>query len=75
MDTLREFLVSTSGHIEPRKGLSLGWLVFILSGLAVLLGTPDTANATEHCVWTSACLPNNPPLGWFDDGQFLHCFC
>lgn len=40
------FLSSDSGHMRPYRGLSLGWLVFSLVAIVVVLGAADTAEAT-----------------------------
>ena len=42
---LVEFATSTSGHVEPREGLALGWLGSVVAGLAVMFGTADRAQA------------------------------
>ena len=42
---LVEFATSTSGHVEPRQGLALGWLGSVVTGLAVVFGTADRAQA------------------------------
>ena len=36
---------SSSGHVEPRQGLALGWLGSVVAGLAVVLGTADRTPA------------------------------
>ena len=51
---LVEFATSSSGHVEPRQGLALGWLGSVVAGLAVVFGTTERAQAdpcTEgwHC--------------------------
>ncbi len=51
---LVEFATSTSGHVEPRQGLALGWLGSVVAGLAVVFGTADQAQADPcnegwHC--------------------------
>ena len=38
MDTIREFMVSSSGLAPARRGLGLGWVISVLSGVAILLG-------------------------------------
>ena len=45
---LVEFATSTSGHVEPRQGLALGWLGSVVAGLAVVFGTADRAQA-DYC--------------------------
>jgi hypothetical protein len=42
---LVEFATSSSGHIEPRQGLALGWLGSVVAGLAVVFGTADRGQA------------------------------
>ena len=42
---LVEFAMSSSGHVEPRQGLALGWLGSVVAGLAVVFGTADRAQA------------------------------
>ena len=42
---LVEFATSSSGHVEPRQGLALGWLGSVVAGLAVVFGTADRAQA------------------------------
>ena len=42
---LLEFALSPSGHVEPRRGLALGWLGSVVAGLAVVFGTADRAQA------------------------------
>lgn len=45
MAPLVEFATSSSGHVEPRQGLALGWLGSVVAGLAVVFGTADRAQA------------------------------
>ena len=42
---LVEFATSSSGHVEPRQGLALGWLGSVVAGLAMVFGTADRAQA------------------------------
>ena len=42
---LVEFATSSSGHVEPRQGLALGWLGSVVAGLAVMFGAADRAQA------------------------------
>ena len=44
---LLEFALSPSGHVEPRRGLALGWLGSVVAGLAVVFGTADRAQAHD----------------------------
>jgi hypothetical protein len=51
---LVEFATSTSGHVEPRQGLALGWLGSVVAGLAVVFGAAERAQADDcntgwHC--------------------------
>ncbi|MXX39607.1 MAG: hypothetical protein F4Z85_16380 [Gemmatimonadetes bacterium] len=66
---LVEFATSTSGHVEPRQGLALGWLGSVVAGLAVVFGTADRAQAdschgisegpglVENCGWACSSDP------------------
>ena len=42
---LVEFATSTSGHVEPREGLALGWLGSVVAGLAVVFSTAEQTQA------------------------------
>jgi hypothetical protein len=42
---LVEFATSSSGHVEPRQGLALGWLGSVVAGLAVVFGTAERGQA------------------------------
>lgn len=44
---LVEFATSSSGHIEPRRGLAFGWLGSVVAGLAVVFGMTDRAQADD----------------------------
>ena len=48
---LLEFALSPSGHVEPRRGLALGWLGSVVAGLAVVFGTADRAEANPCTSW------------------------
>ena len=48
---LLEFALSPSGHVEPRRGLALGWLGSVVAGLAVVFGTADRAQADNCTSW------------------------
>ena len=60
---LVEFATSTSGHVEPREGLALGWLGSVVAGLAVVFSTAERTQADschgisegpgyrENCGW------------------------
>ena len=74
---LVEFATSTSGHVEPREGLALGWLGSVVAGLAVVFGTADQTQA-DYCYGIAkgssgtVCETNQPcifdhdgtPRGW-----------
>ena len=49
---LVEFAMSSSGHVEPRRGLAFGWLGSVVAGLAVVFGTADRAQA-DSCFGAS----------------------
>ena len=53
MDTMREFIVSSSGLAPARRGLGLGWVISVLSGVAILLGARGAEAST--CVTTRDC--------------------
>ena len=54
---LREFISSSSGLAPMRQGLGLGWVISVLSGVAILLGSPTKAEA-----WTcSHTCPHKAP--------------
>ena len=67
---LVEFATSSSGHVEPRQGLALGWLGSVVAGLAVVFGAADRAQAgychgisegagtSKNCDWV--CMKNSP---------------
>ena len=61
MDTIREFIASSSGLAPARQGLGLGWVISALAGVAVLLGAKeDKADACEYktyqsCSWNFWC--------------------
>ena len=44
---LVEFATSSSGHVEPRRGLAMGWLSSVVAGLAVVFGAADRAQADD----------------------------
>ena len=52
MDTIREFIVSSSGLAPARRGLGLGWVISVLSGVAILLGA---RGAEAACPTRSDC--------------------
>ncbi len=57
MDTIREFIVSSSGLAPARRGLGLGWVISVLSGVAILLGARGAA--AEDCPTSRACAYDN----------------
>ena len=62
---LLEFALSPSGHVEPRRGLALGWLGSVVAGLAVVFGTADQAQAGPCTSWTNtgqSCYDCPPPI-------------
>ena len=81
---LLEFALSSSGHVEPRRGLALGWLGSVVAGLAVVFGTADQAQAGPCTSWKSTdepCYECPPPTvgevfarscPW---GQERECWC
>ena len=44
---LVEFATSSSGHVEPRRGLAMGWLGSVVAGLAVVFGAADRVQADD----------------------------
>ena len=81
MDTIREFMVSSSGLAPARRGLGLGWVISALSGIAILLGAKE-AKADDNCDWeedsqidcyvVSFC-PNDRP--WYCCDQYDNWCC
>ena len=64
MDTIREFMVSSSGLAPARRGLGLGWVISVLSGVAILLGAREAeANPCSNwydCKFKDSCPPKTP---------------
>ena len=64
MDTIREFIVSSSGLAPARRGLGLGWVISVLSGVAILLGArgaeASTCVTTRDCSFNQDCAIDNP---------------
>ena len=64
MDTIREFMVSSSGLAPARRGLGLGWVISVLSGIAILLGARGAAaNACPNfydCGFDNDCSVKTP---------------
>ena len=56
MDTIREFIVSSSGLAPARRGIALGWVISALAGIAVLLGA---RGAEAACPTSRACQFDN----------------
>ena len=68
---LVEFATSSSGHVEPRQGVALGWLGSVVAGLAVVFGTADRTQADScHGIAKGACgwVCDGPPCAWEHDG-------
>ena len=66
---LVEFATSSSGHVEPRQGLALGWLGSVVAGLAVVFGTADRAQADSCYGIAEGSYGHNPtnlPCEWDD---------
>ena len=73
---LVEFATSPSGHVEPRRGLALGWLASVVAGLAVVFGTADRAQADScHGIpeGSSGWACSDPPVAchWHSNGNAL----
>ncbi len=51
MNTLREFFTSSSGLVPARQGLSLGWVISALVGVAILVGAEEAE--AQDCPSTS----------------------
>lgn len=64
MDSIREFMGSSSGLAPARRGLGLGWVISVLSGLAVLLGArgaeASTCVTTRDCSFNQDCAIDDP---------------
>ena len=64
MDTIREFMVSSSGLAPARRGLGLGWVISVLSGVAILLGArgaeASTCVTTRDCSFNQKCSTDTP---------------
>ena len=65
MDSIREFMVSSSGLAPVRRGLGLGWVISALTGVAILLGARGAeANAcptSRDCKFDEDC-PSETPI-------------
>ena len=66
---LVEFATSTSGHVEPREGLALGWLGSVVAGLAVVFSTSEQTQA-DSCYGISegstGSYETSRPCAWED---------
>ena len=64
MDSLREFFASSSGLAPARRGLSLGWVISALTGVAVLLGARGAEAAacptSRDCSFNNKCSVEDP---------------
>ena len=64
MDSIREFMVSSSGLAPARRGLGLGWVISVLSGVAILLGARGAAAeacpSSRDCKFDDSCNPKTP---------------
>ena len=78
---LVEFAKSSSGHVEPRQGLALGWLGSVVAGLAVVFGTAERGQAS-YCYGINegesewlACSTFAPTMcAWTDHGSPLAAY-
>ena len=73
MAPLVEFATSTSGHVEPREGLALGWLGSVVAGLAVVFGTAERTQA-DYCYGiaknsSGTVCRSDAPCSWDHDGE------
>ena len=87
MDTIREFIVSSSGLAPARRGLGLGWVISVLSGVAILLGARGAEAGicpySRECEYDNDCAIDTPdePIWccvtkvWDDIGCGEKCFC
>ena len=78
---LLEFALSPSGHVEPRRGLALGWLGSVVAGLAVVFGTADRAQASCSGIPQGECYTEHigscwcpPPLN-ANVGEYVRVTC
>ena len=79
MDTIREFIVSSSGLAPARRGLGLGWVISVLSGVAILLGArgaeADDCPYSRECKFDDQRCDADEPLWccvtktWSDNGE------
>ena len=66
MDSIREFMGSSSGLAPVRRGLGLGWVISVLSGVAILLGARGAAAeacpSSYDCKYSDLKCPANKPI-------------
>ena len=82
MDSIREFMVSSSGLSPARRGIALGWVISALAGLSVLLGAKK-AEACERCTeiilwedcWNDTDRCPDPDYPRFCHGEILDKNC
>ena len=65
MDSLREFIGSSSGLAPARQGLGLGWVISALTGVAILLGAKEAEagkcpGTVKSCGWHAGCAEAYP---------------
>ena len=70
MDTIREFIVSSSGLAPARQGLSLGWLIVALSAVSVLFGSKKAEAQGCPDTWTEC---ENNHAGCLERGYPMRC--
>ena len=87
MDSIREFMVSSSGLAPARRGLGLGWLISVLSGVAILLGARGAEAGdcltSRDCQFDNDCSVNTPetPIEccvttrWGENCEKSHTYC
>ena len=73
MNSLREFIGSSSGLAPIRQGLRLGWIVRALALLVILLGIEE-AEADTKCPYTwTACSPSSDCALAEPKGAYRYC--
>ena len=86
MDTIREFMVSSSGLAPARRGMALGWVISVLSGVAILLGARGAEAAcptSRDCQFNNDCSVKTPetPIRccvttrWGENCKESHTYC
>ena len=58
MDTIREFIVSSSGLAPARRGLGLGWVISVLLGARG--AEASTCVTTRDCSFNQDCAIDDP---------------